>query len=186
MARTEDAIERIRPCLFLNEDNMPYKLSDKDMKSKKRIEAAFAYALENPQEPDKSIVDHIKKVFGIEKSQAYWDINVMKSLLGNIKNAGKEWHRHVLIQTCLEALAIAKAKKNPIAMVMAVDKIGKYTNLDKEKVDPIDWEKVQGFDLEITSDHKAINPKDKKDYEAIRRKLMKEFLSDIDEADTDE
>ena len=80
------------------------------------------------------------------------------------------------------SIGIAKAKKNPIAMVMAVDKIGKYTNLDKEKVDPVDWEKVQGFELEITSDHKTINPKDKKDYEAIRRKLMKEFLSDIDEA----
>jgi hypothetical protein len=180
MARTQDAIEHIKPCLFLNEENMPYKLSEKDMQSKKRIEAAFAYALEHPQDPDSYIVKHLNKVFKIEKSQAYWDINVAKTLLGNIKNAGKEWHRHVVIQSCLDALKMARGKKNPIAMVMAADKIGKYTNCDKEDAEAIPWDKVIGFDMEFTSDPKVLKIKQNKDIDSLRKQLMKEFMSDAE------
>ncbi len=183
MARTLDAVDRIKPCLFLNEENMPYKLSEKDMESKKRIEASFAYSLENPQDPDSKIVTHLKTVFNIEKSQAYWDINVAKTLLGNIKNAGKEWHRHVVIQTCLDALAIAKIEKNAIAMVMAADKIGKYTNCDKEDVDALPFDKAAVPEWEVSSDHKLLKIKGDKDVDALRRKLMKEFTSDAEIVD---
>lgn len=180
MARTLDAIDHIKPCLFLNEENMPYKLSEKDMESKQRIEAAFAYSLEHPQDPDSFIVKHLNKVFKIEKSQAYWDINVAKTLLGNIKNAGKEWHRHVVVQACLDALKMARGKKNPIAMVMAADKIGKYTNCDKEEGETIPWEKIASFDVEFTTDSKILKIDKNKDIDGLRKKLVREFLSDAE------
>jgi hypothetical protein len=159
---------------------MPYKLSEKDMESKRRIEAAFTFSLENPQVPDSEIVKHLKAVFNIEKSQAYWDINVAKTLLGSIKNAGKEWNRHIVIQTCLDAIQIAKKDKNAMVMVMAADKIGKYTNCDKEDAEAFPWEKAMGFEMEITSDPKTLKIKQNKDIEGLRKKLTKEFMTEAE------
>lgn len=184
MARSQDTVERIKQCLFINSDSLPVDLSQTEKDCKQRIEMAFAYCLEHPQNTDSDLVSYLKKKFNIEKSQAYYDINIAKQLLGNIKNAGKEWYRHVIVQSCLEAFKIAKVQKNPIAMAMAMDKIGKFTNCDVEDLEALPYERVFIPEWEPTADAKVLKLNTKnKDMDQVRKKLIRDLLDNSEEVE---
>ena len=83
---------------------------------------------------------------------AYQDIQILKILLGDIKNAGKEWHRHRVISMVMEAFEMAKLTQDPKAMIMAADKLGKYTRLDKEDAVTMPWDEIIPLPVEPTND----------------------------------
>jgi len=68
----------------------------------RRYELAVTFMLDNPCLGDHHLRDHLINTFNISRSQAYYDIAEIKKHIGNIKNAGKEWYRHIAITMALE------------------------------------------------------------------------------------
>lgn len=160
-------------------------LSPKDIELRKRYQAVFVIWLENPMWSDKEIVRYMRQTMGLGKSQAYEDIQKIKLLLGNVRNATKEWHRYRVIEMCNEIYSMAKKRGDLKAMAMATDKLGKYTKLDKDDVDTPPWDKMIPPVLEPTSDVSVLNITRSEKFQKQVEKLKKKYFGEdiqVDEA----
>ena len=103
-----DTLEVYRKYLF---DNPDKPLPTSTQKRLIRIRVGFTHWCEFPMKSDTQIRDFLISM-DISKSMAYYDIEIIKILLGNVKNAGKEWHRYRLIAMVEETFELAKEKKD--------------------------------------------------------------------------
>lgn len=150
----------------------------------KRYRAAFHLSLENPSMADISLRDFLVKEFAISQSQAYSDIANIRILLGNVRNAGKEWIRYLVNETLKEAIEKAR-DAGPLSlkeMIAAADKLGKYNRLDKEDALEIPWNEILPQDIEPTSDPTVLSGKVKPllNKEEEIRKLYEKYKGDIE------
>lgn len=176
-------IEKIEINLFKWASERKVALTTKEDEILKRYQHTFAYWHEKPDLRDSQIVEYMMGKFGIEKSQAYRDLPHIKYLLGNVRNASKEWHRYVVVETCKEAIQKARADKNWIAMIMAADKIGKYTMLDKDDQERMPWDEIVPPEFEASPDINILNPKlYSPDIEERRKKLRAKY-SGVEDAE---
>ncbi|MBL7971284.1 MAG: hypothetical protein JNL03_07170 [Prolixibacteraceae bacterium] len=163
----------------------------------KRYRAAFHLSLENPSMPDKKLRDFLMNEFGIEQSQAYRDIGNIRILLGNVRNAGKEWVRYLVNETLKEAITKANGAgtKKLKELIAAAGMLGKYNRLDKEDALEIPWDEIIVQDIEPTSDPTVLSGKVKplKNKEEEIRKMYEKYkgeieldYSDYEEVDKDE
>ncbi len=147
---------------------------------KMRLERGFTFWLENPHLPEVKIVNFLQNTCGISRSQAYTDLKNIKYLLGNIRNASKEWYRHMVIEMCRSAYSIAKIKRDAKAMALAADKIGKYAKLDKDEDDPLPWDQLIPPNFEPKPDVNILGIKPVSNLEEHRRKLRQKYLAKYD------
>jgi hypothetical protein len=150
MAKT--SIEKYHAYLFEDREEVEKRLSNLELIRFQRIKQTFVHWLEFPELTDKKIRDFLMVEFDLETSQAYRDISVLKQLLGNVRNASKEWHRYTVIEMLKESYLLAKEQMDPKAMAIAADKLGKYNNLDKENPDTPDWSDFEPQNVEIVDD----------------------------------
>lgn len=161
------------------------ELTEKEIEIRDRYKQVFVYWLEKPYLMDSQIIRYMMFEMGLSKSQCYRDFPKIQRLLGNVKNASKEFIRYQVIQMAKETYAMARKQQNPIAMTMAIEKIGKFCKLDKEELDAIPWEEIQLPIFEPSADIKVLDPKLKEYTDEARKKLREKFLSrpDIQEAE---
>lgn len=164
--------DKIIECLFL--DTSEYSLSAKEEEILLRYKDAYTQMLSNSHRSDKRIVKWLRSQYNISEAQAYRDINEVKTVLGNVKTAGKEWYRHMVVQMGQEAFRIAKKEGDAKAMSAAATVISKATNLDKETVDRPDWNSIIPEKFECTTDPTSLGLPNK-DYKALQDKLMKKY-----------
>ena len=177
--------DKIQKTLFDDPESISIELNNHEIEIKERYKQVFVYWLEKPYLMDIQIIRYMMLEMGLSKSQAYRDLPTIKLLLGNVKAASKEFIRWQVTQILLEAVGMARKQKNPIAMAMAADKIGKYCKLDKEELDAIPWEEIQLPILEPSADIKTLDPKLKEYTDEARKKLREKYLSrpEIQEAE---
>ena len=105
-----------------------------------RLREVYTYWLQWPLTRDRDIADRIMREHGVQRTQAYQDIRIIKAILGEMHKTTKEYHRFKFLQMIEASYEMAKVNKDAKSMVAAADKYAKYTQLDKE--DLID----RGFD----------------------------------------
>jgi hypothetical protein len=175
------------PVLFIEEPGFP--LSDREKELKLMLEDIFNRLLQHPYHTDSRIVEYVVQKWGLSKTQAYFYLNEVKPVLGNIKNSGKEFQRSRLITMLLEAYALAKRQKKPKEMAMAASALGKYTKLDKDEPDAHDWALIQAPNWEPSADLTLLNipglPTSEEDLSKLKQKLRSRYLkaSTFDEAE---
>jgi hypothetical protein len=175
------ATEKIAHNLFSSHAEAEINLTVDELEIKKRYMAVITKLLTDPLIPDKQIVNFLKNTFNIEKTQAYKDIGAIKSILGNIKNAGKEWSRYMVIEGLKNCIQKARTSGKIEAEIIALDKLGKYTKLDKEDEELMPWESLIPPDFEMTDDISILDESlSIKDVDNKRDKLRAKYNSAID------
>jgi len=161
-------------------------LTPKELELRIRYKHIFTIWLDNPWWSDKEMVRYIRQELGIQKTQAYEDLQKVKLILGNVANANKEWHRYSVIEMAKETYNLAKKRGDLKAMAMALDKLGKYTRLDQKDVDEIPWDQLIPPEFETTNDVgvlKIIRPADfDKKVKAAKKRYLGADL-EIEEAE---
>jgi hypothetical protein len=148
------------------------RLSEFEEKLILRWRGIWTYWYENPQKLEKDIVAYIMSEFDLGKTRAYEELQNVKELMGNIKHPAKAFHRHVVKEMALESFQRAKEKDDPMAMVSATDKYGKYTGCDHDEEESLPWDKIVPPTFEISDDIAILNPAlVTPDIEALRAKL---------------
>ncbi len=181
MSKT-DTLEICRKYLFDNpKEKLPLQINERLI----RIRAAFVHWTEFPMKGDIEIRDFIMDEYDLSKSQAYDDLGIIKVLLGNVKNAGKEWQRYTVIEMIKLAFDMAKTKQDSKAMILAADKLGKYTQLHLPDVDPIPYDDIVPQPFEPTSDPSAVGLKPVNNLKERIQALREKYSADIDENVTD-
>lgn len=163
---------------------VPESMAEQQRHRIQRIQKAFVFWHEQPQKKEKEVLRYLMTTSGVKRSQAYEDISILKTLLGNIQDVSKEWHRRRFIDMIEDTFKKAKKLDDAKAMAMAADKYAKYTNLDKEDPDPIPWDQIVPPTWEPTDDPTVIglkkNPKIRQRVAEMKRKYNEEI--DITEA----
>lgn len=172
--------DKIQKSFF--DDEALKRLSPKDIEIRTRYQNVFSVWLENPWWSDKEMVRYIRQEFGVAKTQAYQDIQKVKLILGNVNNAAKEWQRYSVIEMIKEAYNLAKKHGDVKAMVMALDKLGKYTRLDQKEVDEIPWDLIVPPEFENTDDVTVLQIHRSADFQEKVKKIRRKYLGDIEEA----
>lgn len=179
--------DKIQKSLFSDSEQDISDLSERDLEIRKRYMAAFTVWLENPTYTDKQLANYLKLNFKIENSQAYRDIGRLRVMLGNVRNAGKEWHRFTVIQMALKSYALAEKNNDAKAMAVAAGVYGKYTRCDQLEAEDLPYDSIIPPDFEPSPDVTVLgfkrDPNAEKKREKLRRKYMKEtedaILTDV-------
>lgn len=175
--KKETSLERMHKYLYSLDTD--HDLTPKEKEQLERYRDGYNVWLNDPALSKKNIAIYLKNAHDISESQAFRDIQNIEILLGNVKLAKKEWYRHTVIEMAKETYNLAKDNQDYKAMAMAIDKLGKFTKLDKPEVDEIPWEEIIPPAWEPTSDItiiKNINPPD--DIEDFRKRMRKKYDPD--------
>ena len=175
-------LDRIQKAMFTPAEESQALLSEKDMEVKLRYEKVFTYWLNNPHFDDKQIVQFMINFCGVQKSVAYTDLRNIKQILGHVKVASKEWHRHMVVEMCRKAYKVAMARKDPKGMALAADKIGKYTKLDKDEADALPWDELVPPNFDPEPDVTVLGIESVENIEMKRRALRDKYLRKYDPA----
>ena len=175
------ALDKFKGVLF---DNLSEKetLTPAERDQLKRYRACFTESLENPSLTDRELRDFLMENFCISQTQAYVDISNVRILLGNVRNAGKEWVRYLVTEELKEVIKEAKTagSKKLMERIMAIDKLAKYHRLDKEDVETLPWEEIVPQTIEPTSDPTIIGGKPLENKEKVIEELYRKYQSDIE------
>ncbi len=177
--------ERLQLYLFDDDKSIPYyhSFTKKELEIKHRYANVFAYWIDKPTISEKKIVQYIEKTFNIEKSQAYRDINYIKILLGNVKNASKEWQRYKVIAMIDKAYEVAENKHDAKSMIMAANVLGRYTQLDKEEILKLRYGDIVPQSWEITGDVTVLGIKPIDNLKEKQKKMREKYGGDFEEAE---
>ena len=107
-----------------------------------RLRDLYNYWLQHPKTADKEIVLKLQNDYSLAKSQAYTDLSILKSLLGELQKTTKDYHRFRFNQMIQEAFEVARVQKDAKAMQAAAAQYAKYNQLDKEDALNFDYEKI--------------------------------------------
>lgn len=154
-----DTLGLIHDNLFRKDDS----LTPKQKELLQRYEAAFTVWLDKPWKSDKEIRNFLMNTYGISQTQAYQDIKNLQLLFGKIKNASKEWYRHManeLVKDAVSALDDADGDADCMkaavfsagTKIAAAEALVKINRLNKVDADPFDWEQIKLPEFEPTND----------------------------------
>lgn len=120
--------------------------------------------------------------FSVSQTQAYIDIQNVRILLGNVKNAGKEWIRYLVNETLKKAIdeADGMGAKGIKLRIMAANVLGKYNRLDREDAQEMPWEDILPQPIEPTEDPTVLKIKPLENKEEEIRKMYEKYKGEIE------
>jgi len=179
----EHPIDRFRNVMFNNAKET--ELTEAEQKQLTRYRDAFVQSLDNPLIRDTELRDYLINNYRISDSQAYRDLANIRILLGNVRNANKEWVRYMVIEGLKKQYFDADAEGKQREAIMALDKLGKYNRLDKEDLEELPFDKVIPVDWEATTDISVLGIKPMENRKEEIQKLLKKYADDIEIEDID-
>ena len=172
-------LDKFHDVLFKDFDEQQH-LTLMEREQMKRFRFAFSQSLENPSVPDTKLRDFLMNEFGVSKSQAYQDIANTRILLGNVRNAGKEWVRYLVTETLKEAITACKLKNKWKEVILATHVLGKYNKLDKDDAMQYPWEEILPIPIEPTNDVTVLKVKPLENKEEEIRRMYEKYKGEID------
>jgi hypothetical protein len=172
-------LEICRQHLYTNIDEVPVTWKERI----KRIRVGYTFWYEFPTKTEPDIRDHLMNEFGIVKSTAYEDIQIVKALLGDIKNPAKDWIRYQVNAMLDAAYKLAETQKDPKGMALAADKKGKYNMLDKPDAEPLPYGDIVPQQFEPTDDPTVLGLKKDPDIREKKKKMLEKYLQEIEIVD---
>ena len=159
---------------------------------KMRLPLIIAKWLDDPLTTRREMAEYIEGGCGgiipeISKSGAYRYIEEAMPVLARIKNASKQWIRHITTEHFLEAIKKAKEDGNTELVVTAVSKLAKYYKLDKDDAQQQDWDALPEPSFEVTGDIAALGIESisAQEYQRRRDALRKKYNAAQDGNDND-
>lgn len=190
----ETLLDRLNKHLFDDESDLPVRFDKDEREMIIRYRDAYVHWLAKPQLSDRDMIEYMMDHFEISEATAYRDLAKVKLLLGNVKSASKEFHRHTAnhmiregYKEALEAKKLLQVKK-AMAMIRAGEALVKVNKLDKDESENIPWDDIIPLSLEPTTDISVIGRKPIPNLKEVQMKLRKKYglVEDVDFADVTE
>jgi len=172
-------LEICRKYLFENPGKEDKVISPQMRSRLIRIRAAFVHWTEFPMKGEIEIRNLIMDEFGVSLARAYDDLVIIKMLLGNVQNAGKQWHLYSFIEMTKDAYQIAKDKQDARAMAMLIGNYGKYTQLHIPDQEQIPWHEIIPQLIEPTEDPTVVGLQPDPGVREKAKKLLEKYSGEI-------
>ena len=140
-------IDACRLDLFTSEDELREKYSEPIVARVIRIREEYNWFLSNPDAKDRQFVENAIARYGLNKTQAYSDLAIVKALLPHMSQASRDFHRYRYNEMILETFQMAKKRKDTKTMEKAASSYAKFNRVDleDEQAMPYDLIVVQPF-----------------------------------------
>ena len=140
-------IDACRLDLFTNEDELRQKYTEPIVARVLRIREEYNWFLSNPDAKDRQFVEAVTSRHGINKTQAYSDLAIIKALLPHLAQASRDFHRYRYNEMILETYQMARKRKDTKTMEKAASSYAKFNRVDleDEQAVPYDLIVVQPF-----------------------------------------
>lgn len=149
-----------------------------------RLRDVYTYWLQQPLTPDRDIAKRIMRSYGVQRTQAYQDIRIIKIILGEVHKSSKEYHRYKFIAMIEESYNLAKEQNDARSMVAAADKYAKYTQLDKEDLIDRGFDKIIPQPFKPTDDPSVAGFKPVPNIrERIQEKIQSYWNEEVEDVD---
>ena len=146
----------------------------------KRIRAGYAHWYEFPTKSEKEIKDLIVNEFQCSVVRAYEDIQIIKIILGDVKNPGKEFIRFQVNAMFDKAYQIAERDEDSKAMTMAAAAKAKFNMLHLPDAEPLPYDEIVPQPFEPTDDPTPLGLKKDPDIREKKRKMLEKYIQDIE------
>lgn len=181
-------LEKINKYFFDNDSDLPAHFNKDEQDMILRYRDTYVHWLAQPQKNDRDLVEYIMDHHGVSEATAYRDLARIKLLLGNVKSASKEFHRHTANHMIREGYKLAvdaktgMAVKQAMAMIRAGEALVKVNKLDKDEAENIPWEDIIPLNLEPSTDVSVIGRKPIPNLLEVQMKLRKKYglIEDVD------
>ena len=117
-----------------------------------RLRDMVTWCIANPDSKDRQFVDEIMQRYGISKVTAYADLKIVKSLLPNLGEATRDYHRWRYNEMILETYQMAKKRKDTKTMEKAATSYAKYNRIDVEDETAVPYHMIVVQPFTATSD----------------------------------
>lgn len=125
----------------------------------RRMRALYAHWLQFPSKFNQDLVRFDMDTFGVAKSQAYDDLHLVQTLLGNMQQASKEFMRWKINQDLEHDLVLAR-RAGDLRAVASIEKARILNNrTDKADEPEIEYDKIAPQLFEPTDDPSVIGIK---------------------------
>ena len=140
-------IDACRLDLFTPEDELRQKYIEPIVARVLRIREEYNWFLSNPDAKDRQFVEAVTSRHGINKTQAYADLAIIKALLPHLAQASRDFHRYRYNEMILETYQMARKRKDTKTMEKAASSYAKFNRVDleDEQAVPYDLIVVQPF-----------------------------------------
>ena len=147
MSKQLKPLEACQLDLFTNEDELRQKYTEPIVARVLRIRDLYNWFLSNPDAKDRQFVETATARYGINKTQAYSDLAIVKALLPHLGQASRDFHRYRYNEMILETFQMAKKRKDTKTMEKAASSYAKFNRVDleDEQALPYDMIVVQPF-----------------------------------------
>ena len=178
---TRELIERTQEFLFASEEEMKQARLPAPVRERLfRLRDMYMYWLRTPRLTDGAIAQEIQRRYKLSATVAYDDVRLIKTAIGNLNQASKEYHRWVFEQRAEEGFQMARTYHDPNAFAKMLASYGKYTGLDKEKHEGPDYSMIVPQTFEISGDPEVAGFKKIPNVEEKARKMVAEFIQEAD------
>ena len=124
-----------------------------------RLRELYNWVISNPDCKDKEFVDVAIGRFGISKTLAYDDLKIIKSVLPNITQASRDYHRWKYNEMILETYQMAKKRKDTKTMERAATSYAKFNNVNVEDEQSVPYDMIVVQPFTATSDPSVLGIK---------------------------
>lgn len=178
---TRELIERTQEFLFASEEEMKQARLPEPVRERLfRLRDMYMYWLRTPKLTDGAVVQEIQRRYKLSTTVAYDDVRLIKTAIGNLNQASKEYYRWVFLQRAEEGFQMARQYHDPNAYSKVLASYGKYTGLDKEKHEGPDYSMIVPQTFEISGDPEVAGFKKIPNVEEKARKIVAEFIQETD------
>lgn len=179
MAR-QDTFDLITQALFSIEKRN--ELSEGDLKILERLRDVYTLWLDKPTLKDTDIRDYIMVNYDSTKSAAYTDIALLKTVLGNVPVANKEFYRYKANYILDQAHAAAVAGNDRKAKVLAkiAEGIAYNNRTNEDDGEKLPFDQIIPKDLSFSIDPSVAGVKPVKGIRETAEKLFKKYDGEIE------
>ena len=156
-----------------------------------RLRELYNWVISNPDCKDKEFVDVAIGRFGISKTLAYDDLKIIKSILPNITQASRDYHRWKYNEMILETYQMAKKRKDTKTMERAATSYAKFNNVNVEDEQSVPYDMIVVQPFTATSDPSVLGIKPIPNIEKVISDMIEKYraesldIDDIEYEDAD-
>ena len=156
-----------------------------------RLRELYNWVISNPDCKDKEFVDVAIGRFGISKTLAYDDLKIIKSVLPNITQASRDYHRWKYNEMILETYQMAKKRKDTKTMERAATSYAKFNNVNVEDEQSLPYDMIVVQPFTATDDPTVLGIKPIPNIEKVISDMIEKYraesldIDDIEYEDAD-
>ena len=148
-----------------------------------RLRALYNWIISNPDCKDKEFVDEAISRYAISKTLAYDDLKIIKSVLPNLTQASRDYHRWKYNEMILETYQMAKKRKDTKTMERAATSYAKFNNVNVEDEQSVPYDMIVVQPFTATSDPSVLGIKPIPNIEKKISELIDKYRADCIDID---